>query len=472
MYALVEIVDTTLRDAHQSLIATRLKTEDIIPILDLIDKAGFYSIEMWGGATFDVMLRYLKENPWERLRIIRERVKRTKLQMLLRGQNLVGYRHYPDDVVEKFVELAFKNGIDVFRVFDALNDVRNMAVSIKKARSLGAIVQGTITYTVSPVHTLDYYLKLAEEIASLEVDHITIKDMAGLLDPYTTYELVREIKSRLKIPVDVHSHFTGGLAIANYIKAIEAGADFVDTSISPLAFGTGQPGIQSLYYALPPGTRPKVDMDVVRRISAHLEKILFTKYKDLLSVKVFMPDPNVLEHQIPGGMISNFLQQLKQVGAEDKLPEVLEEVKRVREDLGWPPLVTPTSQIVGVQAVLNVLYGRYKVVAKEVRDYVKGLYGRPPAPIKKEVIELVLGSERPIEVRPADLLKPALDDCRKALVEKGFNDLCEEDVVTYCLFPDLALEFFNNNKKSQQKPKIGLELDKEVAELYSEILGA
>ena len=463
---MVEIVDTTLRDAHQSLIATRLSTEDMLPILDLIDQAGFYSIEMWGGATFDVMLRYLKEDPWGRLRIIRERVRRTKLQMLLRGQNLLGYRHYPDDVVEKFVELSHRNGIEVFRVFDALNDVRNMATSIRKARELGAIVQGTITYTVSPVHTLEYYVKLAEEIASLEVDHIVIKDMAGLLDPYTTFNLVKEIKSRLKIPVDVHSHFTGGLAIANYVKAVEAGADFVDTSISPLAYGTGQPGVQSLYYALPEGLKPKVNMGVVRRISYHLEKLLFGKYKSLLDVRVFMPDPNVLEHQIPGGMITNFLQQLKQLGAEDKLPEVLEEVRRVREDLGWPPLVTPTSQIVGAQALLNVVNGRYRVVTKEVRDYVKGLYGRPPAPIKKEVIEIVLKGEEPISVRPADLLKPALEECRRALVEKGFNP-SEEQVVTYCIFPDLALEFL---EKSRTPSKTKLE--KAFEELYDEVLGA
>lgn len=463
---MVEIVDTTLRDAHQSLIATRLRTEDMIPILDLIDGAGFYSIEMWGGATFDVMLRYLKEDPWERLRLVRERVGKTKLQMLLRGQNLVGYRHYPDDVVEKFVELSYKNGVDVFRVFDALNDVRNMAVSIRKAKRLGAVVQGTITYTVSPVHTLDYYLKLAEEIASLEVDHITIKDMAGLLDPYTTYNLVKEIKARLKIPVDVHSHFTGGLAIANYIKAVEAGADFVDTSISPLAYGTGQPGIQSLYYALPAEWKPRVNMDVIRKISSYLERVLFTKYRDLLDVRAFMPDPNVLDHQIPGGMITNFMQQLKQVGAEDKLQEVLEEVRRVREDLGWPPLVTPTSQIVGAQALLNVVNGRYSVVTKEVREYVKGMYGRPPAPIKREVIDLVLKGEKPIDSRPADLLKPALEECRRALVEHGFNP-SEEDVVTYCIFPDIALEFF---EKTRGRPKSKVE--KAVEELYAEVLGA
>jgi pyruvate carboxylase subunit B len=460
---MVQIVDLTLRDAHQSLIATRLRTEDMIPILDKIDRAGFYAIEMWGGATFDVMIRYLKEDPWERLRIIRERVKRPKLMMLLRGQNLVGYRHYPDDLVEKFVEYAYKNGIDIFRVFDALNDVRNMRTSIKKAKSLGAIVQGTITYTVSPVHTIEHYLKVAEELVALEVDHITIKDMSGILDPYTGYELVKAIKERFKIPVDVHSHFTGGLAVATYIKVVEAGADFIDTAISPLAFGTSHPSIQTMYYALPPEHRPSIDMDAIREISEYLNKILFTKYKDLLDIRVFMPDPNVLEHQIPGGMISNFIVQLKQVGAEDKLREVLEEVKRVREDLGWPPLVTPASQIVGTQAVLNVLYGRYQVVAKETYNYVKGLYGRPPAPIKPEVVEKILKGDKPIETRPADLLEPVYEKCREEVIRKGYYSK-EEDVITYCLFPDVAEEFF----KSKMKVAVAVRRERD---LWDDILG-
>ncbi|ADV65032.1 pyruvate carboxylase subunit B [Desulfurococcus mucosus] len=461
---MVEIVDTTLRDAHQSLLATRLKTEDMIPLLDKIDRTGFYSIEMWGGATFDVMIRYLNEDPWERLRIIRERVKRVKLQMLLRGQNLVGYRHYPDDVVEKFVELSYRNGIDIFRVFDALNDVRNMKTSIRKAKELGAIVQGTITYTISPVHTVEHYLKIAEELISLGVDHIAIKDMSGILDPYTAYSLVKAIKENFKIPVDVHSHYTGGLAVATYVKAVEAGADFIDTSISPLAFGTGQPGIQTVYYALHPDARPRIDLSVVKEISIYLEKLVFGKYKDLLNMKVFIPDPNVLEHQVPGGMITNFIMQLKQLGAEDKLGEVLEEVRRVREDLGWPPLVTPSSQIVGAQAVLNVINGRYKVVTKEVRDYVKGLYGRPPAPLKEEVVKLILGSEKPIDVRPADLLKPMYEECVKTVKEKGYYTK-EEDVLTYCLFPDVATEFFEKNRRQASTAKTG------GRDLWDEILG-
>jgi len=444
---LVNIVDLTLRDAHQSLIATRLKTDDMIPILDKIDRAGFYAIEMWGGATFDVMIRYLKEDPWERLRLIRERVKKPKLMMLLRGQNLVGYRHYPDDVVEKFVEAAYRNGIDIFRVFDALNDVRNMKVSIKKAKSLGAIVQGTLVYTISPVHTVEHYLKVAEELVALEVDHITIKDMSGILDPYTGYNLVKALKEHFKVPVDVHSHFTGGLAVATYVKVVEAGADFIDTAISPLAFGTSHPSIQTMYYSLPPERRPNIDMNAVKEISEYLGKVLFNKYKELLDIRVFMPDPNVLEHQIPGGMISNFMAQLKQIGVEDKLKEVLEEVRRVREDLGWPPLVTPASQIVGAQAVLNVLYGRYQVIAKETVNYVKGLYGQPPAPIKQEVVDMVLKGDKPISVRPADLLEPMYEKCKKEVLEKGFYSK-EEDVLTYCLFPDVAQEFFKSKLKA------------------------
>ncbi|MEM0247310.1 MAG: pyruvate carboxylase subunit B [Desulfurococcaceae archaeon] len=461
---MVEIVDLTLRDAHQSLIATRLRTEDMIPILDKIDQSGFYAIEMWGGATFDVMVRFLKEDPWERLKIVRERVRRTKLLMLLRGQNLVGYRHYPDDLVEKFVELSYNNGIDIFRIFDALNDVRNMKTSIKKAKSLGAVVQGTITYTVSPIHTIEHYLKVAEELVALEVDHLVIKDMAGILDPYTCYNLVKALKEAFKVTVDVHSHFTGGLAVANYVKAVEAGVDIIDTAISPLAFGTGHPSIQTMYYALPEEKKPRVNMKVIREISEYLNKVLFTKYKDLLDVKVFMPDPNVLEHQIPGGMISNFLTQLKQLGAEDKLPEVLEEVKRIREDLGWPPLVTPTSQIVGAQAVLNVLHGRYQVVTKETYNYVKGFYGRPPAPVNEEVVKLVLKGEKPIEARPADLLEPLYEKCKREVVEKGFY-MKEEDVLTYCLFPDVSLEFFKS------RVQIAVPSSKRERDLWDEVLG-
>jgi pyruvate carboxylase subunit B len=463
VWFMVGIVDLTLRDAHQSLIATRLKTEDMIPILDKIDRAGFYAIEMWGGATFDVMIRFLKEDPWERLKLIRERVRKPKLMMLLRGQNLVGYRHYPDDLVEKFVEAAYRNGIDIFRVFDALNDVRNMEVSIKKAKSLGAIVQGTLVYTISPVHTIEHYLRVAEELIALDVDHITIKDMSGILDPYTGYNLVKALKEHFRIQVDVHSHFTGGLAVATYVKVVEAGADFIDTAVGPLAFGTSHPSIQTMYYALPPEHRPSIDMNAVREISEYLNNLLFTRYKDLLDIRVFMPDPNVLEHQVPGGMISNFITQLKQIGAEDKLSDVLAEVKRVREDLGWPPLVTPTSQIVGTQAVFNVLHGRYQVVTKETANYVKGLYGRPPAPVKQEVVAAILKGDKPITVRPADLLEPLYEKCKKEVMEKEYYGK-EEDALTYCLFPDVAAEFFKSRMQASTPRK-------DERDLWDDILG-
>ncbi len=456
LIGMVEIIDTTMRDAHQSLLATRLRTRDMLPIAEVIDEAGFYSLEVWGGATFDAAIRYLREDPWERLRLIRERVRKTRLQMLLRGQNLVGYRHYPDDVVEKFVELAFKNGIDIFRVFDALNDVRNMKTSIRKAKELGAIVQGAVCYTISPVHTLEYYLKTIEELLALEVDMITIKDMAGILEPHKAYELVHAIKEEFKVPVDVHTHATGGLAVATYREAVRAGADYINTAISPLAFGTAQPGVQSVYYALDPDLRPGINMKVIDKISKYLRRIIEEKYLHLLNWRILLPNPDVIIHQIPGGMFSNLIAQLRQQGKLDKLDEVLEEVPRVREDLGWPPLVTPLSQIVGTQAVLNVLFGRYKIIPKETRNYVKGLYGRPPGRIKEEIMKLILGDEKPITVRPADLLKPMLDECKKTLLEKGYLEK-EEDVLTYCLFPQVALEFFEARRKGLVEKPLGPE---------------
>ncbi|USS40946.1 sodium-extruding oxaloacetate decarboxylase subunit alpha [Thermococcus aggregans] len=448
---MVEIIDTTFRDAHQSLIATRMSTKDMLPIAEKMDKIGFYSMEVWGGATFDAALRFLREDPWERLKLLREHIKRTKLQMLLRGQNVVGYRHYPDDVVEKFVELAYKNGIDIFRVFDALNDVRNMETAIKKAKEVGAEVQGAICYTTGKIFTVEYYLQKVDELIELDVDYITIKDMAALLDPQTAYELVKEIKDRYGVKVNVHTHATSGLASATYLKAIEAGADYIDTSIYPLANGTAQPAIQSIYYSLREEDKPKIDMKLIFEISRYLRKLLDEKYEHLLNKRALHGDPNVLIHQIPGGMYSNLIKQLSELKALDKLDEVLEEVPRVREELGYPPLVTPTSQIVGVQAVLNVLFGRYKRVTQETKNYVKGLYGRPPAPIKEEIKKLILGDEEPITVRPADLLEPMLEKARKELEEKGYLEK-EEDVVTYCLFPQVALEFFELRKQGKLKP--------------------
>ena len=440
----VEIIDTTFRDAHQSLIATRLQTEDMLRIAEDMDRIGFYSMEVWGGATFDVCIRYLNENPWERLRLLRERIRKTKLQMLLRGQNLVGYRHYPDDVVEKFVGLAHKNGIDIFRVFDALNDVRNMEVAIRKAKEVGAEVQGAIAYTTGPVFTLEYYMGKVEELLKLDVDVITIKDMAGLLTPWKAYELVSEIKEAYGVPVNVHTHSTTGMAVATYMKAVEAGADFIDTAISPLAFGTAQPGVQTIWDALPEAVGSHLDRETIHKVSRYLKTLLEEKYFSLLHKEALMVNPYVLKYQVPGGMYSNLISQLKEMKALDKLGEVLEEIPHVREDFGWPPLVTPTSQIVGTQAVLNVLFGKYKNITEEVKNYVKGLYGRPPAEIKPEIRKLILGDEEPITVRPGELLEPALEKCRDEA--RNFGAESEEDVLTYCLFPQVAREFFARRK--------------------------
>ncbi|WP_206203388.1 MULTISPECIES: pyruvate/oxaloacetate carboxyltransferase [unclassified Thermococcus] len=450
---MVEIVDTTFRDAHQSLIATRLRTEDMLAVAEKMDKIGFYSMEVWGGATFDVCIRYLKEDPWERLKLLREHIRKTKLQMLLRGQNVVGYRHYPDDVVEKFVELAHKNGIDIFRVFDALNDVRNMEVAIRKAKEVGAEVQGAIAYTTGPIFTLEYYMKKVEELLKLDVDVITIKDMAALLTPEKAYELVSEIKETYGIPVNVHTHSTTGMAVATYLKAVEAGADFIDTAISPLAFGTAQPGIQTIWHALPKAVGFHLDRELIHQVSRYLKKLLEERYYGLLHKEALMVNPYVLKYQVPGGMFSNLIAQLKEMKALDKLDEVLEEIPHVREDLGWPPLVTPTSQIVGTQAVLNVLFGRYERITNEVKNYIKGLYGRPPAEINPELRTKVLGDEEPVSARPGELLEPALEKCRKELEKLGYLEK-EEDVLTYCLFPQVALEFFKARKEGVKKPEI------------------
>ncbi|AFL96001.1 pyruvate carboxylase subunit B [Thermococcus cleftensis] len=451
--ARVEIIDTTFRDAHQSLIATRMTTDDMLAIAEKMDRIGFYSMEVWGGATFDVCIRYLNEDPWERLRLLREHIRKTKLQMLLRGQNVVGYRHYPDDVVEKFVELAHRNGIDIFRVFDALNDVRNMEVAIRKAKEVGAEVQGAIAYTTGKIFTLEYYLGKVEELLALDVDVITIKDMAALLTPRRAYELVREIKERYGVPVNVHTHSTTGMAVATYLKAVEAGADYIDTAISPLAFGTAQPGIQTIWHALPEAVGSHLDRDLIHEVSRYLKKLLEEKYSGLLHKETLMVNPYVLKYQVPGGMYSNLISQLKEMKALDRLQGVLEEIPRVREDLGWPPLVTPTSQIVGTQAVLNVLFGRYERITEEVKNYIRGLYGRPPGEINPELRRRVLGDEEPITERPGSLLRPGLEECRRKLEELGYLER-EEDVLTYCLFPQVALEFFRARREGRRKPRL------------------
>ncbi|AFK22513.1 pyruvate carboxylase subunit B [Pyrococcus sp. ST04] len=445
---MVLIIDTTFRDAHQSLLATRLRTEDMLPIAEDMDKIGFYSMEVWGGATFDVCIRYLNEDPWERLRLLRERIKKTKLQMLLRGKNLVGYKHYPNEVVEKFIEKSYENGIDIFRIFDALNDVNNMELAIRTAKRVGAEVQGVIAYTTGPIFTLDYYLAKTEELIGLDVDVITIKDMAGLLTPEMAYKLVIEIKQTYGIPVNIHTHSTTGMAVATYLKAVEAGVDFIDTSISPLAFGTAQPGIQTVYEMLPSDEKPKLNFNMIRKVSKYLKSIIEGKYSTILRKEVLQVNPNVLIYQVPGGMMSNLITQLKEMNALHRLDEVLKEIPKVREDLGWPPLVTPASQIVGTQAVLNVLFGRYKMLTREVKAYLLGKYGKPPANVNPELLERVRGEKIKDDVK-------SLEACRRELVERGFIEESEreEDVLTFCLFPQVALEFFKKRRLNIKEHK-------------------
>ncbi|MEM0096744.1 MAG: oxaloacetate decarboxylase subunit alpha [Candidatus Bathyarchaeia archaeon] len=450
----VKITDTTFRDAHQSLMATRMRTESMLPIAEKMDMVGFFSMEVWGGATFDVCIRYLAEDPWERLRQLKRRIKRTPLQMLLRGQNVVGYRNYPDDVVVKFVEKAAENGIDIFRVFDALNDVRNMEVAIKTVKKVGGHAQGTICYTISPVHTTEYYVNVAKKLAELGCDSICIKDMAGMLAPQPAYELITALKREVGLSVHLHCHCTSGMAMMTYLRACEAGVDILDTAFSPLAWGTSQPPVESVVAALK-GTPydPGLDMGLLQEIAQYFWE-LREKYYDplgLIDPKAEKVDPSIMVHQIPGGMFSNLLEQLREQNAVHRLREVLEEVPRVRRELGYPPLVTPTSQIVGTQAVLNVLSGkRYIIVPKEVKDYVKGFYGQPPAPIDEEVKKLIIGDEEPITCRPADLLEPALNKVPEDI--KPYIE-SEEDMLTYALFPAVALEFFKKRKAKREEAK-------------------
>ncbi len=438
---MVLLIDLTVRDGQQSLLATRMRTEDVVRIVEILDRAGFYALEVWGGATFDAPLRFLKEDPWERLKLVRQVAKRTKLMMLLRGMNLVGYKHYPRDVVEKFVEYAHRDGIDVFRVFDALNDLDNLELPVKKAKEVGAEVQICMVYTISPVHTVDYYIKLAEEILHrFEPEWITVKDMSGILKPYVAYELVSRLKRELKIRIDVHSHATAGFAPMTLLKSIEAGADAVDVTVSSLSLFTSHTPAETLVETLR-GTPydPGVDIKVLYE-AARLVWEIRKKYKDYdYALKNPPVDVRVLEHQVPGGMLSNLLAQLRELGAEDKLPQVLEEVRKVREDLGWPPLVTPLSQIVGAQAVLNVVSGRYRVLLKEVMDYIDGKYGKPPAPINPELIEMTKTAQRK-EVEEVIDLERAKRELPKEYVEKF------EDYITYALFPDVALQFFRERR--------------------------
>lgn len=444
--AKVKITDLTLRDAHQSLIATRMPISDMIPILPEMDKAGFYSAEVWGGATFDACLRFLDEDPWERLRTIRKLMPNTKLQMLFRGQNMLGYRHYADDVLEYFVQKSVSNGIDIIRIFDALNDIRNLRGSIKAAKKEGGHAQVAISYTTGEVFTTEYYVNYAKEIEAEGADSICIKDMAALLTPYKTYELVKALKESVKLPIQLHTHYTSGLASMCLMKGIEAGADIIDTVMSPLALGTSHAPTESMIAALQ-GTEYDTGLDLVQ-VSDMREYFMELRGKyiksGLLDPKMLATDSKALIYQVPGGMLSNLLSQLKQAGKEDQLTAVLEEVPRVRKDSGFPPLVTPTSQIVGTQAVFNVIMGeRYKTVTKEFKGLVKGEYGKTPVEIDPAFQKKILGEEAPITCRPADLLKPELETLRKECAEWTIQ---EEDVLSYAQFGQVAMKFFENRR--------------------------
>ncbi|SDY90121.1 oxaloacetate decarboxylase subunit alpha [Tindallia californiensis] len=438
----VKFTDTTYRDAHQSLMATRMSTDVMLPIAEKMDNAGYHSLEMWGGATFDSCLRYLNEDPWERLRIIRKHIKKTKLQMLLRGQNILGYKHYADDVVEEFVKRAIGNGIDIIRVFDAVNDVRNLETAVRAINREKGHAQCCISYTISPVHNTDYYLERAKRMKEIGADSLCIKDMSGILEPYAAYDLVKALKTNFDLPVQVHTHYTCGLASMTYLKAIEAGADVVDTAISPMALGTSQPAAEPIVSALQ-GTEYDTGMSLVEldEIASYFRPLKDKYFADgLINEKVLSIDTRTLINQIPGGMMSNFISQLKEQNKLDKMDDVMKEVPRVREDLGYPPLVTPTSQIVGTQALFNVLAGeRYKMVPKEVKDYVKGLYGQPAKEMDPSIIKKIIGDEKVITHRPADDIPPQLESIRNEMKEYIEQ---EEDVLSYALFPQIAMKFF------------------------------
>ncbi len=446
----LRITDTTLRDAHQSLWATRMHVSDMIPILHKMDEVGYWSLEVWGGATFDAALRFLDENPWDRLRIIKKHAKKTPLQMLLRGQNLVGYRHYPDEIVERFVQAAHRNGIDVFRVFDALNDPRNIEVSARAIKESGAHFEGAISYTVSPVHTLDLYIDFAKTLKEMGADTICIKDMAGMLTPFRTAKMVKALKDEVGLPVHVHCHYIGGMAPMNYIKAAEAGADIVDTAVVALAFGNSQPAVEMIVAALKESPYDsRLDLDLLFEIAEYWEEV--RERKQLKRGVTSLLHMEVFSHQVPGGMMSNLVSQLELQNAPGRLGDVLDEIPKVRAEVGYPPLVTPLSQIVGTQAVLNVLSGkRWAVVPREMKDYVKGLYGRAPGPMNEEIVDKVLGKEEPLpdDVRPGSLVEGSYEHFAE---EIGDLARSEEDVLMYALFPEPAREYLTLHQEGAEK---------------------
>lgn len=463
----VGITETILRDAHQSLIATRMKIEDMIPVLEQLDEVGYHSLEAWGGATFDACMRFLDEDPWERLRTIRKHVKKTPLQMLLRGQNLLGYKHYADDVVEYFVKKSIENGVHILRIFDALNDMRNLETAIRACKQEKGHAQGVVCYTTSPVHNTEHFVKIARSLVDMGVDSICIKDMAGIILPYDAYHLVKAIKEVVQCPIQIHTHYTSGVASMTYLKAIEAGVDVVDCALSPFSQGTSQPPTESMVATLKGSPYDTLlDLDAIIPITEHFRGIR-EKYiqEGLLDYKVLEVNINTLKYQVPGGMISNLVSQLKQAGAQDKYEEVLNEVPKVRKDFGYIPLVTPTSQIVGTQAVMNIIGGKpYKLLSKESRAILKGEYGMTPAPTSKKLCEELLKGEEIITVRPADLLEPELECIRGEIQEFIKQD---EDVLSYALLPQVAKTFFQKRFNKEQNRMNPNAIEKQSAQPLS-----
>ena len=455
----VYITDTILRDAHQSLAATRMRIEDMLPACEMLDKAGYWSLECWGGATFDSCMRFLNEDPWERLRALKKAMPNTKLQMLLRGQNLLGYKHYADDVVEAFVKKSIENGIDVIRIFDALNDPRTMETAIKATKKYGGICEAAISYTVSPVHNEEYFVNLACKLEKMGADTICIKDMANLLLPYDAYSLVKALKEKVKVPIHLHTHNTTGTGDMTYLMAVQAGVDIIDCALSPLANGTSQPSTEAMVATLNNSGEYETDLKLeeLSDIAAHFRKVAAKlKEQGSLDPKVLNVDPNTLLYQVPGGMLSNLISQLKQAKAEDKYYDVLAEVPRVRKDFGYPPLVTPTSQIVGSQAVLNVLAGeRYKMITKESKALLRGEYGMLPGEVNEEVRKKAIGDDEVITCRPADKLEPELDKYRKEFADITKSD---EDVLSCALFPQVAPKFLAERDKPKADPNAVREL--------------
>lgn len=443
----IQITETVLRDGQQSIAATRMRIVDMLPILEKMDSAGYHAIEAWGGATFDVCLRFLNEDPWQRLRLLKKNLPHTPIQMLLRGQNLLGYSHMADDVVTEFVKRSVDNGVSIIRIFDALNDMRNLETAMRATKEAGAHAQGCIVYTISPYHKTEDFVKLGKELVEMGADSICIKDMAGLLRPYTAYELIQALKKEIHIPIELHTHFTSAMGDMTYLKAIEAGVDIVDTALSPFACSSSQPCTESLVATLE-GTPYDTGMDLhlLHDLADYFKRVKRDLVEDFHLDTNIPIDPKVLTFQIPGGMLSNLMSQMKEMGVADKYDQLLEEMPRVRKELGYPPLVTPTSQIVGTQAVLNVALGRYKMIPQEVRNLVAGKYGRTPGPIDPEVKKLAIGNTEPITCRPADLIPPQLETYRKHLAEEGYPNASMEDLLSYISFPEVAKRFFGHNR--------------------------